>query len=519
LVVATGPSAEAAFPGSPGRFFLERSGDIYVTASDGSAVTRLTFDSKSQIDPAVSPDGRKVAYAGNQTGDWDIYVMNADGTGTVNLTKQPNLEPGDEYAPSWSPDGKKLLYIGDGEPVWDEYDGKYYYNSCYYTSYSGYEGCAIYSVDSFTGGAKTMLHPYGDSPVWSPDGQRILFGSEGSLYSMDPSGGSVTKIKGGSDSDSEYYRVTFPSWSPDGLKIAFEQYEDIYVMTAGGGDPVRLTHQGGTYPRWSPAGNVIAFLRDGRIQSINPDGTDVKAIGSTATNVYAFDWAPCPSGENCAGAPAAIPSPAPSPTPCVRNTRLTLTASRSSLTYGDPVNLLARLEAPGATYRDVSIHAKPVNGTSVVLGGGAVDSFGEFSVTAYPQANTDYLAVYSGCDGVGATKSSTMRVSVAPKISQTVARHKRISQGKYMFGLGSAAGFTSTVRPVHSGQNLAVQIERRSPNGWGKYASRSFSMNSLGKVSVKFTAPGAGTYRIRSLFKGDSDHAAAGGAWMTLKFE
>jgi TolB protein len=86
--------------------------DISVMDADGSDQTNLTHTSIRESEPVWSPDGRKIAFTRAPTiyPPDAIFVMNADGSGQRNLTN--NLE--DDYsAPSWSPDGKKIAFESD----------------------------------------------------------------------------------------------------------------------------------------------------------------------------------------------------------------------------------------------------------------------------------------------------------------------------------------------------------------------------------------------------------------------
>jgi len=68
---------------------------------DGSGAQVLTSGYGGAEDPAWSPDGRLIAYAGRQTGRYQIYVMTANGQPIKRLT---NL-PGEQTDPAWSPRG------------------------------------------------------------------------------------------------------------------------------------------------------------------------------------------------------------------------------------------------------------------------------------------------------------------------------------------------------------------------------------------------------------------------------
>ena len=89
-------------------FSLDREGrlDIFVMKSDGSRQRNLTQNPASvHIDPAWSPDGRKIAFEK----DRDIYIMNPNGENSVNLTKGPT----DDKDPAWSPDGRQIAFYSD----------------------------------------------------------------------------------------------------------------------------------------------------------------------------------------------------------------------------------------------------------------------------------------------------------------------------------------------------------------------------------------------------------------------
>lgn len=96
-------------------------------------------------------------------------------------------------------------------------------------------------------------------PVWSPDGNRILFSSQRDsgitqVFVMNADGSQPTKLTGGAGGGAG------PSWSPDGARIAFESSGNLWIVNADGSLPVRLT-LGGTdrTPAWSPDGRMLAF--------------------------------------------------------------------------------------------------------------------------------------------------------------------------------------------------------------------------------------------------------------------
>jgi len=84
-------------------FASDRDGnyEIYVMNPDGSGQKRLTNNSAADFAPSWSPDGKRIAFTSDRDGNGEIYLMNADGTGVRRLTNSPANDGG----PSWSPDG------------------------------------------------------------------------------------------------------------------------------------------------------------------------------------------------------------------------------------------------------------------------------------------------------------------------------------------------------------------------------------------------------------------------------
>ncbi len=76
---------------------------VQVIASDGSGLSTLGVDGS---EPAWSPDGAKIAFAAASDGGWDVYVMNADGSGTLRIAGTQL----DDRSPVWSPDGTKIAF-------------------------------------------------------------------------------------------------------------------------------------------------------------------------------------------------------------------------------------------------------------------------------------------------------------------------------------------------------------------------------------------------------------------------
>lgn len=88
---------------------------IYTADNDGSNVKRITFAGVFNSSPSWSPDGKKIAFSGQSDNNFDIFVMNADGTGMIRLTsaKKPNGKMASNEDPSFSPDGRFVMYTSN----------------------------------------------------------------------------------------------------------------------------------------------------------------------------------------------------------------------------------------------------------------------------------------------------------------------------------------------------------------------------------------------------------------------
>ena len=67
---------------------------------------RLTFRRRWDFYPVFSPDGRHIAFVSNSDGNSEIYLMNADGSGLLRLTR----DPAEDTQPSWAPDGRRVVF-------------------------------------------------------------------------------------------------------------------------------------------------------------------------------------------------------------------------------------------------------------------------------------------------------------------------------------------------------------------------------------------------------------------------
>jgi len=168
---------------------------------------RLISSSRSQTTPAISPDGRRIAFASNRSGSGEIWVCNADGSDPVAVTNG-GAGPG---SPVWSPDGDAIAF--DSRP-------------------SG--GAEIFTV-RVDGGVPRRVDtgiPDSQVPSFSRDGRWLYFtgGKEPMVrvYKTKHSGGPALALtKGGG---------YWPRESVDGRRVYYVKAGELWSVSSDGGD-------------------------------------------------------------------------------------------------------------------------------------------------------------------------------------------------------------------------------------------------------------------------------------------
>jgi len=230
-------------------------GEIYVTSAivAGGAVTRLTNDTNFDWQPAWSPDGTAIAWAHdaptpNHPRNFEIYVMNPDGSGKTNLTK--STAGAYDIAPTWSSDGKQIAFSSDRDGYGCTTADQSYFIAADQIYVMNADGSSQHRVLS---GNDDRYWEYG-YPDWY--GTTLAFSRATDDASQDGTcdNGQVRHIYKGATSGSGLTDLGAtggsPSWSTDGSMIAYDTGNSVAFITSSGGSAGLSPIAGAGNPDW-----------------------------------------------------------------------------------------------------------------------------------------------------------------------------------------------------------------------------------------------------------------------------
>jgi Tol biopolymer transport system component len=261
--------------------------NVYTINPDGTGRRQLTHVGAAQAAgaPDWSADGAKIVYESNQTGDYRIWVMKADGSGKRRLTSDPGFA---DLEPAWSPNGKRILFSRC-----DDHLGFITY-------------CDLEVINAVGGGLRRLAggHWTYVRGQYSPDGRRIVVGTDrggllSALWVMRSNGTGLHRITRPS------LQAFWPDWSPNGRRILFTdnccQFGSNFWTVRPDGTGLReLTRFGpqqqGGFASYSPDGRRIVLLYSGTccqyFSVMNADGSGLHPVRTGVPNTFLTDWGP-----------------------------------------------------------------------------------------------------------------------------------------------------------------------------------------------------------------------------------
>ena len=216
--------------------------DIFSVSPDGATLRQITNDIFDDRDPAISPDGSRLAYASRRAGNWDIYLLDLTTGAETRLTTHPHFDG----APAWNPDGRRIAFESFRSGDLD-----------------------VWLLD--TGGDAPPRNLTADSPAqdyapaWDDTGNTLFFASaragDDDIWSLDVPSGELRQLTTADTSDSQ------PVWDAVGQRLGLTVNrlgeKDVWFAPKLT-DPRPLTWLGSAeQPAFAPDGSALAVVLRG----------------------------------------------------------------------------------------------------------------------------------------------------------------------------------------------------------------------------------------------------------------
>jgi len=247
----------------------DRLGSSAQRSRSDTRVTRLTDLVGLEESPAISPDGRSMAFTAGVGGRRQLFVRLLAAGAPLKITH----DAVDHEYPRWSPDSTSIVYFSPAAP--GELQG------------------SLWEIPALGGPPRRIVNSLGGADVSGADGRLAFFRlSDGGIQLVTASGDGSTSAVVSTFPPATYY--LYPRWSPDGKWIAFQRGDsirfDVFVAPAAGGEPRQLTRdnnmmggfawlpdssgivysssRGGTMPYLPALGLWEVALRDGQVRHV-----------------------------------------------------------------------------------------------------------------------------------------------------------------------------------------------------------------------------------------------------------
>ena len=257
---------------------------------------QVTTAPSDDIYPSWSPDGMRIIFSSNRSGNYDIWVMDSDGSNKTQLTSSLV----DELYPAWNYAGDTIAFTR--------------WNSSASQGWGGYQ-LWIMNADGSNQQKLNINETWWDqySPAWSPDDAKIAFfsfGPEGNskIYVYDRAAATVTDITPVAREINPYGGIERVSWGASG-RVAYDRWPwGIQTINASGGDYQHITN---IFPDigiaidadWSPDGTELVFsLEQWPVRNIAyvrniPNSSDIVVLENTTSVDEWPSWNPTKESE------------------------------------------------------------------------------------------------------------------------------------------------------------------------------------------------------------------------------
>ena len=241
-------------------------GKIWLVARDGGAARRLTKTPNEETNPVFSPDGKRIAFSRSNGNDFDVFVIEADGS---NEAKRVTMMPEDDFVTAWTPDGREVVF----ETTRDEENLTRLYKM---------------RIENGTL-AEALPLPQAFQGSFSPDGGRIAYnprsvfgewryyrgGNTSPIYLADLKTGAVEKLP------NQNFNDKFPTWLGDKIYFLSDRTGvfNLFVhdlKTKQARPLTKFTGQG--IKALSVTDDAAVYVREGRIHLFDLAGGQDKIL-------------------------------------------------------------------------------------------------------------------------------------------------------------------------------------------------------------------------------------------------